>query len=139
MTTEEKDGAVGDEYLDRSKNPMIKLDPGVDADEEKDVEPYRAPFGDMGPEDSEIEAAVLHFLGPGDESIEILAAPGLPLSRSYDGTIELNGRPLDAATVAERRALTDAAQAKQKDVAEAMTVEDAVDPAKNPMIRVEEG
>jgi len=131
--TEEKEG---EEYLDPKTNPMIRIDvPDERNGFEAGDEP--APFGDTGPEDDEVASAVKVFLGGIDGSIELLAAPGLPLSRSFDGMIELNGKPLDAASIAERRALTDAAQAKQKDAAEAMSAEDVLDPSKNSMIKLD--
>lgn len=130
--TQEKD------LLNPRDNPMIHLEDGPD---ERDLptgdEPM--PFADVGPDDDEVASAAQTFLGPGHESIEILVTAGLPLSRSFDGTIELNGKPLDAATVGERRALVNAAQAKQKDQAKALSSEDITDPRKNPFIKLGPG
>jgi len=43
---------------------------------------------------------------------------------------------LSAASIAERRVLVDAAQSKQKDAAEALTAEDLLNPATNPMVKL---
>lgn len=116
MTTEEKDGAVGDEYLS--------------------VEPYRAPYGPLSGDEAEAMATAL--LGKADTRIDDVGeGVEITIGRTADGLIMINGRLCGEITDEDRRELMDLhAQdtRKARDEKEANDDRD-INPKSNPMIK----